>query len=339
MRARIGILILGLALGICVPAGAQPQVTTAPASDIPDGAETLTAEVVEVKGLVQRAVVPDEDTDPDMVQWLPVSAGEKLAGGTQIRTGLRAHLILRFGDNSVVMIRRSTLASIDEFYRQAKTETVRLSLGYGAVRGGTTEGEVTSDFIVDSAVATLAKRGTEGWEFWVEPYTGRFRVSLAESGLVEALQKLTGQRRLVRPGEYANHLNIGAMWIQQDIFDRTVQFFAADSLTATEWDFFAKHPGGLAVTGAAGRSRGATGRAGRPPTPGAQGPSFRGGQLLDTLVFRPTFVQRPEGNFGMPPTFDLLVPRSQAKAFRRAGRLHPWARRQVGRWVLNRRVR
>ena len=67
------------------------------------------------------------------------------------------------------------------------------------------EGKLRSDVVVDSTVATLAKRGTEGWQMRVEPMTGRFKISLAEYGLVDAVSKLRAAGRMsrtVRPGEY-----------------------------------------------------------------------------------------------------------------------------------------
>jgi hypothetical protein len=303
------------------PAEPASQPATAPAEG-----EEIWAEVIEVKGVVERSTVETGGADAKAVQWMPVRLGEKLGGGTQIRTGLRSHVILRFGDASVVMIKRSTLASIRQFYREADTETVRLGLGYGAIRGGTSAGPVRSDFVVDSTVATLAKRGTEGWEFWVEAYTGRFRVSLAETGLVEALEKLTGQRRLVRPGEYADHSNIGAMWIKQDIFDRTVHFFTAESVSATDLAFDVNNPEGLSVTGPGlgSQARGVSGRAGETPPPSGPDLSLVRQRLLDTLLLRPSSVVRPEGNFGLAPTFDVLVPRSQQKAFHHLDR--PYSR-------------
>lgn len=298
---------------------AQPADKTDNGDAKPTAAKELGAEVIEVKGLVERSA--GGGAEDSAVKWTPVKQGEKLGGGTQIRTGLRAHLVLRFGDASVVMVKRATLASIDQFYREADTETIRLGLGYGAVRGGTTEGTVRSDFVVDSTVATLAKRGTEGWEFWVEPYSGRFRVSLAESGLVQALEKLTGQRRMVRPGEYANHANIGAMWIKQDVFDRTVQFFTAESVSQADLAFSVRNPDGVGVTGPGlgTEARRFGGRvAARRPSAGL------GGQrdlrnLFDTLVVQPAHLDRPEGNFGTGPTFKVLLPKSRQSAFRRAG--------------------
>ncbi|MCP4592816.1 MAG: FecR domain-containing protein, partial [bacterium] len=294
----LAITLLLVCAGPSYLAGQAADPKPADSKAKPADAAALEAEAIEVKGLVEQSAVPAKSNPDEKINWTAVKQGDKLTAGTQIRTGLRAHLVLRFGDASVVMIKRSTLASVDTFYRQGDTETVRLGLGYGAVRGGTTGGEVRSDFVVDSTVATLAKRGTEGWEFWVEPYTGRFRVSLAESGLVEALQRFTRQRRLVRPGEYANEANIATMWIKQDIFDRSVRFFAAESVSEADLNFNVRHPDGLAVLGPGlgTDARGSGGRVSPPPSSGAQPPRPRKNGLFDTLLLQADLVVRPEGH-------------------------------------------
>lgn len=276
----------------------------APAPNNPEGTEAQAAEVVEVRGNVERST--GEAATPDTAEWVAVKAGEKLGGGVLIRTGLRSHLILRFGDNSIVMIQRCTLASIKQFYRDSSTETVRLGLGYGAIRGGTSEGTLRSDFVVDSAVATLAKRGTEGWELWQEPYSGRFRISLAAEGLVDALEKETGDRRLVRPGEYADNTNVAAMWVKQDVFDRNVQFFAAESVSATDLDFANNMTTGLASVGP-GLGNQTNSFAGRGTDQDALAglTEAEGFQLLrePVVIERAPFVVRPEGNFGTGASF------------------------------------
>jgi hypothetical protein len=218
--------------------------------------------------------------------------------------------VLLFGDDTVVSIRRATLASIDQFYETPDRRTIRLGLGYGAVRGGTSEGTLRSDVVVDSPVATLAKRGTEGWEMQVEPYTGRFRISLSRSGLVEALQKFTGQRRLVRPGEYATELNIALAWIEQARFDQTVKFVTPNALTDSDIDFITRVRGGLSPITAGGAYElpwfaGRQSRFTAPLTarisPELFARNFIGLSLLyNTVLARPSAVGRPEGNIGVP---------------------------------------
>ena len=178
---------------------------------------------------------------------MPVKAGDQLLPGTLIRTGLRSSLNLKFGETTAVAIRSATFASIDQFCRSATTERIRIGLGYGTVRGGSHEGTIHSDVQVDSPVATLAKRGTEGWEIEVEPVTGRFRVSLAQFGLVEAIQKLSGARaatRTVRPGEYVTSANIANMWLRHDIFNRAIGFYEASGLTDADASFAAANTHG-----------------------------------------------------------------------------------------------
>jgi len=293
------------------PPRAQPARTGA--DEVPRA--ELSAKVVEVTGDVRRAPTGTSPLDADA--WRPVKAGEELPPGTLIRTGIRSDCLLLFGDDTVINVKRLTLASISDVYRTETEKTVRLGLGYGAIRGGTSEGALRSNVIIDSTVATLAKRGTEGFEMEVEPYTGRFTISLAREGLVEALQKRTGQRKLVRPGEYANELNIASLWIKQDRFDRTVKFAATESFSAADLDFTTANPTGRSVVSPGGGTEVAafTPSASRAFVTdrvvdqlGTDTSAFSG---LDLLVVEQPLVRRPEGNFGVGNTVRLLLPRSR----------------------------
>jgi hypothetical protein len=290
------------------PASTQPA-TTQPASP----ATALKARVLETAGTVAWATTGADVLDADA--WTPVKVDDEFGGGVQIRTGLRSHVTLQFGDDTVVSVRRATLASIDQFYRTEAAKSVRLGLGYGAIRGGTTEGELRSDLTVESPVATLAKRGTEGWEIFVEPYTGGWRISLARAGLVEALERGTGQRRLVYPGQYANARNIAQAWINQALFDRVVQFVPADMLTPAEVDFTTHVRGGIApiALGGAADLLDFAGRT-RPPTYSAADLarlSALSGSLNTVLV-----TPRPEGNFGVPAV-QFLIDAGELRRLRR----------------------
>lgn len=315
-------------LGIMSAAGAQRQEGSRPDRAQPGGAgqatrepqtEPLPAVVIEVAGTVERA---RPGLSPLVSKgWTPVKWKDRLEPGTQIRTGLRSYVHLQFGKTTVVAIRSATHAGIDQIYRSAKTEHVRISLGYGTVRGGSVEGKVRSDVVVDSTVATLAKRGTEGWEMRVEPVTGRFRISLAEYGLVEAFKKLRSAKRVsrqVRPGEYATDANIANMWIKQDIFDRNIKFYQAEAVTLADADFMAESTRGYGVLAPGGGSTlaDASGRVSADFVLEQTARNFPGGLLPTTTVLVPTGpVARPEGHFGTGRTFKVLVP----EASRRAG--------------------
>ncbi len=326
------LLISGL-LMVGPVVGQDKLVPDQPAEEPSDPITELNARVVEVSGDV--AVAPNGTSPLDVEGWTQVKLDDQLSAGTMIRTGIRSHLILLFGDDTVINVKRVTLASIDSFYKTANQETIRLGLGYGALRGGSAEGELRSDLIIDSTVATLAKRGTEGFELYVEPYTGRFTVSLSRSGLVEALQKLTGQRRLVRPGQFANDLNIAKLWIKQDQFDRHVNFFATESLTAADLDFtLASRRGTGVINPGAGSQLDAFVRPQRRdllvdrffrPSPG----QFLNleGLIPDLMILERLPVVRPEGNFGVSDTFRVLLPEQQKKQRRRSFRAGRFSRR------------
>lgn len=264
----------------------------------PADGKPLEAKIVEVDGDVKQA--PIGTSTEDRAAWTAINLGDLLSAGTQIRTGFRSHATLLFGTDTVVSIRRMTLASIDDAFADATTKTIRLGLGYGAVRGGSTESELRTDVIVDSTVATLAKRGTEGWQMSVEPSTGRFNIALSRTGLVTALSKLTGQSREVLPGEYANDLNIMTMWINQEIFDRAVKFYSDESVTEAEAQFAAENTGGNSVLDP-GASGGDSFSERNQPTGTGTGGTEAPPDLIQTVLIL------PDGDFGFANTFGSLL--------------------------------
>jgi hypothetical protein len=282
----------------------------------PQAVQPLSAIVIEVVGTVEFA--PSGVSVLADVGWKPVKVDMRLESGMQIRTALRSHVNLKFGETTVCSIRGATHAGIDQLYRSANAEVVRLGLGYGTIRGGSSEGTIRADLSVESTVATLAKRGTEGWQIHVEPSTGRFNISLAQSGLVEAIQRLGDQKRVsrtVRPGEYATDRTIANMWVNQDIFDRNVTFYDASGLTASDTASMTADSRGYQVMtpGAGTATVDASGRldAGwvmdqiEARTPAGLRPPA-------TVVIQPTMdaINRPEGNFGTGNSFRVLVPRT-----------------------------
>ena len=74
-------------------------------------------------------------------------------------------------------------------------------MGYGRIRAGVAEGGLKSDFTVDSPIATLSKRGTWGFTLFYERDTDYFDIGLTDRGLVEAINKLTNERRMLNPKE------------------------------------------------------------------------------------------------------------------------------------------
>lgn len=293
-------MVAGVAAVLAIGAGARGQEPGAeqPAID----REVLQAKILEVTGNVKRAPAGVPQGDP---QWAIVTVNEMLPSGTQIATGFRSSVVLGFGEDTVVQVRKASLCSIDDYYKSATQKTVALGLGYGTIRGGSTEGELRTEVVVDSTVATLAKRGTEGWEIEIEPTTGFFRGSVARLGLIEMIQKLTGQSRLVRANQYVNNDSIRRMWINQTVFDRAVRFYDGASISEAESKFASENSGGAGVVSPdASEANQVTKRL----DPGfvstlqaAQASSQTTPQFAP-----PLFRIRPEGDFGFPPTFSNL---------------------------------
>ncbi|MHC4066497.1 MAG: hypothetical protein ACYSUI_18630, partial [Planctomycetota bacterium] len=112
------------------PRDAEPKsaATTAPAAPVTaEQTAPLTAKVIEVVGDVKNAPV---GTSPLKAEaWQPVHLDDELGGGTLIRSGLRSHVTLLFGDDMVVQVNRITLASISACYKTKTQQTIRLGLG------------------------------------------------------------------------------------------------------------------------------------------------------------------------------------------------------------------
>ena len=296
---------------------AQTTPTTAPAADAKPITD-LKARVVQVEGTVEFAPL---DAEPmDRQAWKPVMAGMELEAGTQIRTGLRSQCVLLFGkapDDTVISIRRATLASISDFYRTENEQRVRLGLGYGAIRGGTSEGTLRSDVVIDSPVATLAKRGTEGFEMRVERVSGRFTILLAESGLVEARSNMTGETQLVGPDEYVTDETIAKLWINQDIFDRAIRFYEVEMLTDSELWFTSLERTGLSNMAPAARELFEYGQRRNIDVDFTRMEAFNGDlfRQFQFLLLQQSIVRRPEGNYGLGQTLRVLAPRRAGMPF------------------------
>ena len=172
------------------PAGQQPA--TAPAEQQP-----VMARVIDVRGDVQHAPV-------DSREWQPCKVGDEYPQGTKISTGVRSSMKLQIGEEepyTALLIEAVGLTYLSESYKTQETKRIRVGVGYGKIRAGVAEGGLKSDFTVDSPVATLSKRGTWNFGLAYERGTDRFEVFLLDYGLVDALNKATGRRRGLVPGE------------------------------------------------------------------------------------------------------------------------------------------
>jgi hypothetical protein len=143
------------------------------------------------------------------------------------------------------MVERMTLAGIAALYKTATDKVGHVAVNYGAVRGGVSEGGLRSSFVVDSTVATLTKRGTWGFRLFVERGTGRFTISLADAGMIRALNRLTGKEQNLHSGQYVTAAMI--RWVDQTTFDRLIPMQDRFGMTLDEFQFSAYNPTGLSV--------------------------------------------------------------------------------------------
>ncbi len=283
------IRIAGVALFLSAAASAQTPVTQ-PASTRPAG-DDQSARIIELTGSVSHA-------GAEGGAWQRAKVGDVLLPGTRIRTQVRSRVSLAFGDDTVVVIERATLASIDDFRQSADTKTVRLGLGRGTIRAGVAESTLRSDMTIETPTATLSKRGTTDFGIAYEPGTGRFRVWLAGEGLVEAFNKLLRQSREVRSGEYVTQAML--RWIDTATLDRWTPVIDVFGTTELEKMFHSVNDTGMAVAEPGGGTP-IWYIADRQGAREAAEDAFRRrvpvGVPFITLQ-GPRFVSRPEGNFG-----------------------------------------
>lgn len=296
----------GLGASLALATSLQAQTTRpAQATRPADAAATRPAmdarqaRVEKVAGSVSYSVLGE---DGNYGPWQPVKAGDLLPPGARIQTRLRSHVVLTFGDDTVVMIDRATLASIDQFRQSQDTKEIRLGLGHGAVRAGVASTTLRSDMTIATPTATLSKRGTHDFGMEYEPSTGRFRVFLTQQGLVEVLNRVTNARQSIAPGQYVNQAMV--RWIETAKFDRWVPIQDFFGLTANERGFAANRTNGMGVSEPGG---GAYAMNGSVPQGSSNVAGTVGGRLATAPPVLPVtppqpqgppVIGRPEGNFG-----------------------------------------
>jgi len=157
--------------------------------------QQITARVLEVRGDARHAALESND-------WQPCRVDDEYPEQTVILTGVRSSVKLQIGSDdtyTVVVVDPASRTIISEARRSADTKRVRIGVGYGQVRAGVIEGGLKSDFAVDCPVATLSKRGTWNFGLFYERASDRFEIFLLDQGLIEALNKVTRERRELLP--------------------------------------------------------------------------------------------------------------------------------------------
>lgn len=203
----IGLFIVA---AVCMPAAAD-QIDQAEAGR--DQIQPITigtpieAVAVRIKGQVRAAPVGAKPTDADA--WKPVQVGDTLTQGMQVMTGLGSELILRIGDEepyTELKIGRQSLVSLDLLFKTAERKASLVTLGHGDVTIAVDVGGLESDFVVDTPVATLSKRGTEGLYFRYVPLVHEIEAGILEtgSGLGYLYRKRDGRGQAFGRGQRTN---------------------------------------------------------------------------------------------------------------------------------------
>jgi hypothetical protein len=192
-QAGLAIACLSCAFLGTVSASAQETAQTQPSTQA--AAQPIKARVLEVRGDVKHAPV-------DSTDWKDCGVDDEYPQQTVIQTGVRSSCKLQIGSDdtyTAVVLDSATRTLLSELAVTGDTKRVRIGVGYGRIRAGVAEGGLKSDFVVDSPVATLSKRGTWNFGLFYERGTDRFEIFLIEQGLVDAFSKSTGVRREILP--------------------------------------------------------------------------------------------------------------------------------------------
>lgn len=201
---------------------AQPDNQKPPAADAKQSPtatadrEPLSATVIELVGDVQHAPLGTRD-------WKPCQVDDAYPPKTKIRTGLRASIKLKIGEEepyTAMIIESVGLVSLAEAFKTKTTKRVRIGVGYGKVRAGVAEGGLESDFTIDTPVVTLSKRGTWNFGLSYERFTDRFEVFLIDRGLIDALNQRLGVNRRLWPREVVTQ--VMRRWLDEAPLRRNV---------------------------------------------------------------------------------------------------------------------
>ncbi|MFQ5805123.1 MAG: hypothetical protein ACE5I3_01595 [Phycisphaerae bacterium] len=217
-------VVLPVMFGLFATAVARTQdqpAADAPAAQQPSAApvedkQPITARVIELHGDVKHAPLDSQD-------YKPCQLNDEYPERTKIITGVRSSIKLQIGDEepyTCLLIEAVGKTILSEAYKTKDTKKIRVGVGYGRIRAGVAEGGLKSDFTVDSPVATLSKRGTWGFTLFYERDTDYFDIGLTDRGLVEAINRLTKQRRIVNPKELVTAAM--RLWLDQVQFERNV---------------------------------------------------------------------------------------------------------------------
>ncbi|MBI5863775.1 MAG: hypothetical protein HZB38_04570 [Planctomycetes bacterium] len=215
MNMRFVLAVTLLVVASALATAQTPPTASAPASQ-PAAKTPIKAKVIEVNGDVKWAALEGQE-------WKPVKLNDEFGEQTKFLTGVRSSLKLQIGAEepyTCMLIDSVGKTVLSEAYKTSDTKTVRIGVGYGRVRGGVAEGGLKSDFTIDSPVPTLSKRGTWGFSLYYERDTDAFEIGLTDFGLVEAMNKLTAEKRNVLPGQLVTEAM--RRWLDQTQIFRNV---------------------------------------------------------------------------------------------------------------------
>ena len=211
-----GLVAIGLAVAQDRTPAQQPEAEKPAPPPPADEQQPVMARVIEVHGDVKYAPL-------DSREYKVCKLDDEYPARTKIITGVRSSIKLQIGEEepyTCLLVEAVGKTILSEAYKTKDTKKVRVGVGYGRIRAGVAEGGLKSDFTVDSPVATLSKRGTWGFTLFYERDTDFFQIGLTDRGLVEAINRLSKEKRTINPKELVTSAMLA--WLDQAQFDRNV---------------------------------------------------------------------------------------------------------------------
>lgn len=93
--------------------------------------------------------------------WLPVSTGMNLSGGTIISTGFGANMVLEV-KNATITVKQLTRMELSKLIESQSNVTTNLYLNFGNIEADIEpSSEIQHDFVLKSPISTAAVRGTK----------------------------------------------------------------------------------------------------------------------------------------------------------------------------------
>ena len=142
------------------PAAVKPVEASKPGTKAPTPAPAA-VRVGPVQATVISTKGSAEYRDGVGKPWKKVTVGAKLAGNSEISTGLAGEVVLRLDTNAEITIRRLTQVRIARLEKTDRANITKLDVKYGRLKANVKKGTLANDFKVKTARFSLSVTGTD----------------------------------------------------------------------------------------------------------------------------------------------------------------------------------